>query len=349
MEENRQDDILVLIARDLAGVADPVETIQLREWIGISESNRKYFENVKNIWDASAGQPDIKMINTPLALKKVLEKSKLSPRITLWHWWQRIAAVIIFPLAIGMFMWIYLASDSNELIFSYNEPVYNEVYAAFGTRSALKLADGTLFWLNSGSSLRYPDKFNGNDRRVYLKGEGYFEVKSDVDRPFFVSTPTLEIKATGTKFNVQDYDSDAVTGVTLVSGKLFVNEQDNSRLISELSSNQHLYYNRQTGTKSIVDEDTYKYISWKDGKLIFRNDPFSDVAKKLSQVFNVDIEIQDSALQDYRYRATFQDESLEEILKLLKYSSPVDFRETKRIPLPDGSFPKKKVTIFLAE
>ena len=350
MEAKQTDDLLVLIARNLAGLADSIEAAQLKEWVGFSEINRQYFEQVKNIWEASDTKIDPKMINISVALKKVLERiPELSRKRTIWYYWQKVAAIIIIPLAIGSLLWIYL--NSYKSITS-NEPVYNEVYAAFGTRSALKLEDGTLVWLNSGSSLRYPDQFTNEDRHVYLKGEAYFEVKSDVNRPFIVQTKTLEVKATGTKFNVLDYDLNPDTEVTLVSGKVFVNKSDNnknSQLISELNPNQHLNYNKQTNIKSIIDEDVYKFISWKDGKLIFRNEPLGEVIRKLSQVFNVDIEIKGTTIKDYRYRATFQDESFEEILKLLKLSSPINFTEINRDPLPDGSFPKKKVIIFAAK
>jgi ferric-dicitrate binding protein FerR (iron transport regulator) len=97
---------------------------------------------------------------------------------------------------------------------------------------------------------------------------------------------------------------------------------------------------------TVNNEDTYKYIAWKDGKLIFRNEPLDEVVKKIGQVFNVDIELQGNSLQDYRYRATFEDESLTEILKLLEISSPISFKEIKRVPLADGSFPRKKVIVF---
>jgi ferric-dicitrate binding protein FerR (iron transport regulator) len=113
--------------------------------------------------------------------------------------------------------------------------------------------------------------------------------------------------------------------------------------------NQHFSFNKANGTTSIINVDTYKYISWKDGKLVFRNEPLSQVVLKISQVFNIDIEIKGKEIQNYCYRATFQDESLVEILKLLKMSSPIDYIEVKRDPLPDGSFPRKKVIIFSAK
>jgi transmembrane sensor len=342
-----QDDILALIARNLAGLADHDESAQLNVWIESSSDNTQYFEQVRNIWEASDKNMDSKKIDTPEALKKVLGRiSKVSSKRSIWYYWQKVAAIIILPLAIGILLWIYINSHKTN---SLNGPVFNEVYAAFGTRSSLRLEDSTLVWLNSGSSLRYPIKFSNGIRQVFLKGEAYFEVKSNASKPFIVQTSTLQIRATGTKFDVQEYNSSPTTEVTLVSGEVLVKESDNkinSQVISKLNPNQHLVYNKQTKANNIIDEEAYRFIAWKDGKLIFRNESLENVLDKISMIFNVDIELQGEELKNYRYRATFQDESLEEILKLLKYSSPINFIEVKRYPLPDGSFAKKKVIVF---
>jgi ferric-dicitrate binding protein FerR (iron transport regulator) len=344
-----QDDILALIARNLAGIADSNETAHLNEWIKSSADNKQYFEQVRNIWDASDKQTDPKKINTIEALERVIGRipERAADR-TFWHYWQKIAAVLILPLAIGAILWIYL---NSYRIISSNDIVYNEIYTAFGTRTSLRLADSTLVWLNSGSSLKYPNKFNTKNRTVFLKGEAYFEAESDVSRPFIVQTSTLQVRAEGTKFNVFEYDSGTESEVTLVTGKVSVigNLESGSQLISDMNAGQHLEYNKQTGKTSLTSEDTYKYIAWKDGKMIFRNEPLSLVVNKIAIIFNVDIELQGKELQDYRYHATFQEESLEEILKLLKLSAPIDYKEVKRKPLPDGSFPKKKVIIYQAK
>lgn len=347
MEINEQDDIIRVIARYLSGDADPDEAASLIKWIGLSEFNKQYFDQVKNIWDTSSPKFDPETIRTEKALTKVLERiSEGSKMSAIWIYWKKIAAVVLIPLLLGNIIWFYLNSQKGS---SASQPVYNEIYAAFGTRSALKLADGSLVWLNSGSSLKYPDRFKGNERIVYLNGEAYFEVASNASVPFIVQTSSLNVKATGTKFNVSDYISDLNSAVTLVTGKVFVNEfteNDKIKPVSELFPNQHLVLSKQTGTISVQKEDINEYISWKDGKLIFRNKPLSYVVKKISQVFNVDIELQGNVPQDYRYHATFEDESLTEILRLLKVSSPIDYIEVKRNPLPDGSFPRKKVIIF---
>lgn len=349
MGMENHDDFLVLIARNLACLADSTEKDQLKKWIESSIDNKQYFEQVRNIWDATDKKIDPGKINTTAALKKVFDRiPEVSAGKSFWYYWQKIAAVLIFPLAIGTLLWFYF--NSNNTISS-NELVYNEVFAAFGTRSSLRLADSTLVWLNSGSSLKYPNKFNSKNRTVFLKGEAYFEVESDISKPFIVQTPTIEIKATGTKFNVQEYDYNPVTEVTLVSGKVIVNETGNNKnpqLISELDPDQHLAYNRQTKKQEITNENSYRFVAWKDGKLIFRNEPLYKVLNKIGIIYNVDIELQGKMVKDYRYHATFQDESLEEILKLLKLSAPIDFKEVPRKLLDDRSFSKKKIIIFPA-
>ncbi len=350
MKEEHQDDVLVLILRNLAGIADSDEAGSLNEWLGRSPLNRQYFEQVRNIWDISDRTIDPVKIDTSSAFDKVLKRLPgSSKKRALWYYWQKVAAIILIPLVIGGLAWFYINSISTITLDDSDEIVYNEVFTAFGTRSSLRLSDSTLVWLNSGSSLRYPVKFYDNDRTVYLKGEGYFEVKSDKSHPFKVKTPNLEVNATGTKFCVSEYEYKPVTEVTLVSGKVTLQEagdMTSPQIIEELTPDEHLVYNRETKIKNSTFGDTYRYISWKDGVLIFRDEPLEEVLNKISLFFNVDIEIQGEELKSYRYYATFKEESLEEILKLLKLSAPINYREIKREPLPDGSFPKKKVIIW---
>ncbi len=341
--ENYQEEILALIARSVAGLTEPSEEEKLRQWIEKSYENNNFFEQVKNIWDASDRESEL--INTPLAFEKVLHRvHKASSKKSFWFYWQRIAAVLLIPLFISVLLLLYFRPANPDR----TDAVFNEVFAARGTRSSFRLSDSTLIWLNSGSSLKYPVKFTGDNRIVSLKGEAYFEVESDVSRPFIVQTPTLQVKATGTKFRVQEFDLNPISEVTLVSGEVSISESDNknSKVIAKLIPDQNLIYNRQTGEHLTSNEDTYRFIAWKDGKLIFRNERLEKVLNTLSLIYNVDIEIKGDNLKNYKYHATFQEESLEEILKLLRLSAPITFKEEVRYPLPDGSFPKKKIIIY---
>jgi ferric-dicitrate binding protein FerR (iron transport regulator) len=331
-----------LIVCYLGGKASKDDILKLESWVRESDENQKYFVQCKNIWESTAGFP----IATDKALAKVL--SQINGRqkgLTLWQIAQRIAAILFIPLLISL-LWLY---SGNEFKRSNSNITYNKVVAAFGTFSELELPDGSKVWLNAGSTLQYPDKFSNDNRIVHLVGEAYFEVHSNESIPFLVSTPYFTVKATGTKFNVRAEKDFLTPSVTLIEGKVAVqkNSSDNNgRLIARLQPHQHMTYDTLSGNFNILTEDPYKHFAWIDGKLVFRNDNISEVARRISLQYNVDIEIKGDAIKKYRYRATFENEPLIELLRLLKISSPIDYTEVKPAALPDGTFSRRKIIIY---
>ena len=332
-----------LIVNYLGGKASEDEILKLEAWIRESDENQKYFNQLKNIWDAAADIP----ISTDKALSKVLkqinkgQKSKLS----FFQIVQRIAAILFIPLLVSM-LWLYSGNNFNS---SNSNITYNKAVAAFGTFSELELPDGSKVWLNAGSTLRYPDKFSNDNRLVYLVGEAYFEVHSNESIPFLVSTPYFTVKATGTKFNVRAEKNFLTPSVTLIEGKVAVQKNCSDKgngLITLLQPQQHMTYDTLSGHFTIQTEDPYKHFAWKDGKLVFRNDNISEVARRISLQYNVDIEIKGDEIKKYRYRATFENEPLNELLRLLKISSPIDYTEVKPTALPDGTFSRRKIIIY---
>ena len=337
-----QDHIQQLIANNLAGNATDEDVLLLERWIKVSPLNKKYYQQVENIWEASDRKFESSGISTEEALKSVMERIEEVPAsLRFWHYWQKIAAVLLIPLLISGLLWGRFNKKETQKV------TYQEVFAAYGTRTSIKLSDGSTAWLNSGSSLKYPDHFVNDERIVFLTGEAYFEVESDISKPFIVSTTSVDVKATGTKFNVQAYKNEKEVEVTLVTGKLAVSRAGigNGKLISKLNANQHLDYNTLSGKSELTDVETYNYIAWKDGKMIFRNDPLSQVLKEIGQQYNVEFELRGENLQEYRYHATFELETLDEILKILKASSPINYVELKRELRQDGSIPKHKIII----
>jgi transmembrane sensor len=346
---HNREDIHTLIADYLSGTADHESVEKLNEWVSESAENKKYYQHLKNIWELAHHEINPAELDTERAYEKVQDKLSLHRKKTLFlNILMRAAAILLLPLlATSYFLGIRYAGGLHD-----RKQVYNEVSSAFGTRSMISLSDGSKVWLNSGSHLRYPREFVTRKREVYLTGEGYFEVESNPRRPFIVHTQRLNVTATGTKFNVNVSRLEKASQVTLVSGKVLVSKNlSNGKTveISHLSPDDHLAFDTLSEKVEIQKENTYKYIAWKDGKLIFRNEPLEEVIRKIGYFYNVDIELKDEKLKEYRYRATFEEESLEEILNLLKMSSPVDYREIKRQPLPDGSFPRKKIVLFPAQ
>ena len=203
--------------------------------------------------------------------------------------------------------------------------------------------DGTRVHLNYHTTLKYPPHFTSNSRTVYLDGEAYFEVESDKEHPFIVKTKQLTVEATGTAFNVNAYAPDHVAAVTLVKGKVAVT-LDQKKTIS-LSPGEKIDYNLATSLYNVNKTNTYKWCSWKDGILIFRDDPLEYVFKRLGQTYNVEFILKDAELGKYSYKATFEGESLNEILRLLEMSAPIRCKEVSNRNTNNEKFEKQRIEV----
>ena len=184
-----------------------------------------------------------------------------------------------------------------------------------------------------------------------LNGEGYFNVIRNPKKSFVVTTKYYQVRAWGTSFNVQAYsDLDSFEEVTLESGKVQIEKmkQDGTfKKILDLKPGQHTKMDYFSNCVRIIDNETDKYTAWKDGKLIFRNDPLKRVIRHLQRYYNVEIEVKDEQLFKYHFHATFEEETLFETLRLLKLSSAIGYKICKREKNEDGSYKKRKIILFL--
>ena len=348
MQEYNQNIISQIIAF-LDGRISRDEVLSLKAWITQSEQNKAYFAEIKNIYEMSERKFDPSLIRNDIAMQKTLRR--ISPQkktFRLGVWLQRVAAVLFIPLLTAS-LYFHIQSRKNTINTGLPPVHYCEMQTAVGLRSSITLSDSTRVWLNSGSKIRYSDRFTGNERTVYLEGEAYFEVTSSMQHPFVVNTPTIQVRATGTRFHVADFADSPIKEVSLLSGKVAVAKMDvnrNTTHLSDLEPGQHLEYDVPEHSTRLSEGDTYKYYAWKDNKMVFRNDPMTDVVKRISQLYGVEIELQGEELKSYRYRATFEDESLHEILRLLRLTAPFNYQEVKRKQQDDGTYTKPKIVIY---
>jgi transmembrane sensor len=262
-------------------------------------------------------------------------------------WITRVAALLLLPALIFL---IYTLSESPPEVALNIEMTIDslEIIAPIGSKTVVQFSDGTEVFLNHGSKIKYPQKFTGNAREVFLTGEGYFDVAHNPDMPFIVRTKNLNIEALGTEFNVSAYPDENIVATTLVNGKVVLKKelanQENITL-GAMVPEQHVSYNIQTGKISSSKGEIEKYICWKNGKLIFKRDSIITIAKRLSRWYNVDIEVSDTDVREYTYTATFVDESLDHILELLKKAAPINYIKIPSKQLPDGSFSRQKIII----
>ncbi|OUO53533.1 hypothetical protein B5F77_05530 [Parabacteroides sp. An277] len=252
----------------------------------------------------------------------------------------RMAAVLLLP---ALLLSGYLYQQLNQLE---SQPIAQvELTTAYGVVSKVKLSDGSEVWLNSGSKLIYPSRFEGEKRTVFLSGEAYFHVMSDRTHRFEVQTGHgLVVSAYGTEFNVQAYDDETDIIATLANGNIEV-EQTNTRQREDLQPGEQLIYTKKEGKMQTKEASLLAETAWREGKIVFRRTPMQEVVRQLSRHFNVDIQLQGKELYEYTYSATFTTETLTEILDLLEKTAPIRCEIIHPEPTADYAFSKKKVWI----
>lgn len=213
------------------------------------------------------------------------------------------------------------------------ELVFNTLTIPYGKKFELALSDGTHIYLNAGSSLRYPVRFPRlGPRDVYLDGEGYFTVSSDENRPFTVHTAAMDTRVHGTQFNVSSYPNDHNTFTVLVEGSVSVieeNEHGNS-VVTLLQPGQRAIY--EGGSIEVEEADVDKYTAWVEGKLLFTDDRFGLILKKLERHFDVEIDNRYVELNSRRFTGTFRNEMLDQILSVFIAHTPFEYhREGNKI------------------
>lgn len=265
-------------------------------------------------------------------------------RARIYRLMSRAAALLFLPV-LALLLLTYL---KGELLFSSApEQEWIAISTPPGAKTTFNLPDGSIVWLNHGSSLRYPARFEGKVRELELEGEAYFDVVSDPDHPFRVQTDELEVVALGTEFNVLAYPEDTTLEITLVSGKvdILAANSESDRPLYEMRPDEHLTFQKEARKLVSATVTSDKYIGWKAGKLIFENDDLEQVATRLSRWFNADFELEDTALANYTFTATFVSETLPQVLELLELASPIAYDITPRTLQADGSYSKMKVII----
>jgi hypothetical protein len=195
-------------------------------------------------------------------------------------------------------------------------PEYNIVSTAKGETYSVRLSDGTMVWLNSGSSLRFPVVFSGRQRTVEISGEAYFEVTKDVNRPFRVKglNDDFETEVLGTAFNVNSYSDEATLKVTLLEGSVRVRKKDQSVL---LKSGQQA---RLTASSVTVenDVDTERVMAWKKGIFDFRNANIQEIMRQAARWYDIDVEYKGKPSAERYIGKVSMDTRLSELLKILE-------------------------------
>lgn len=209
-------------------------------------------------------------------------------------------------------------------------PIPMQTVSTLAETRNITLPDQTTIVLNRYSSLSYPKRFRGKERKVRLEGEAYFEVSKDAAHPFKVETGTVRVQVLGTHFNIDAYPEDTEIKTTLLEGSVSVSLTGGTGTGLVLSPNESAIYDKEQKSLTLhTENDASEEVCWQDGILLFKNAPLQEIARKLSNAFRTVIRIEETELQNYRMTATFADsESLEEILSLLCRNQKFEYTKT---------------------
>jgi ferric-dicitrate binding protein FerR (iron transport regulator) len=344
------DRFFILLSRKLAHEANIQELEELQELI---ESNTEYYTFIKEI-----GRKNLNKLNSKKSLdafdnlSRQLQTngfeeinqvqsnlySETSKAAFIKMRWFKTLAICVSVTAFAFVAWYELIIQKEVSPFSHTK---NEVVTLKGQKSHLTLSDGTKVWLNADSKLLYPESFSGNTRDVKLIGEAFFDVSHNKEKPFIIHTRDMNIKVLGTKFNVKAYPTEIISEAALINGSIEVHftKRQNQKLILKpnekiLVVNPDLKTTNPISAKPIIHLDIIAYdksdssiveTAWTRGRLVFKSQSFEEIIIILSRQFDVSIEIDKKEMLNKTFTASFENETIDDILSLFKMSYQFEY------------------------
>lgn len=323
-----------LITRCLTEGLNQTEQNELKSWIAQSEENAAYFRQRQELWFSAIQENEKNLYDADKAFSLFKERIAAKQQNYMsnhkqYHWktFLKYAAAI---LVIGMISYFSYQQGENNLK---NELTQIEIEAPLGSQSRLRLPDNTQVVLNAGSRITYSQQFGVESREVTLEGEGYFEVTHNAEKPFHVISKDLKVRVLGTKFNFSDYPEDPVATVSLIEGKIALNNCLKAEQEIILVPSEKVILNKET--KSMTKEqtsDTNKDLLWKEGKLLFNDTPLKEAIKTLERSYGVTIRLKEDSLKDFRFYGNFNrnEQNIHDILNALVATGKIQYTSTNK-------------------
>ena len=330
-EENKHID--ELIANYLTEGLDKNALDELETWIAASAENQQYFIRQREIWFSAVSREAASVYDKDKAFENFRNRVESQKEIqstsrrgfslsALW----RYAAVVAIIIAVGCISYWQGEVNVKDTFADIS------VEAPLGSKTKLYLPDGTLVWLNAGSRMTYSQGFGVDNRKVELEGEGYFEVKRNEKIPFFVKTKDLQLQVLGTKFNFRDYPEDHEVVVSLLEGKVGLNNLLREEKEAVLSPDERAVLNKANGFLTVESVTASNASQWTDGYLFFDEELLSDIAKELERSYNVKIHIANDSLKTFRFYGNFvrREQNIQEVLEALASTEKMQYKIEER-------------------
>ncbi|QEM09568.1 FecR family protein [Mucilaginibacter rubeus] len=322
----------LLIIGYLEGKISEEETQYLLQKVQTDKEFSDAFEDIAEIWSARKPVPSntvkandaLNRLNKKIDQLETPSNQQAAPKPNVIILKLRpVLAVAASVLFLACAFWFYKTHISNKTA---NTLALIENHTAPGQKKKINLPDGTIVTLNASSNLHIAVNFDDEKREVYLDGEAFFDVKRNPQKPFIVHTGKVATQVLGTHFNVSAYVNDSNITVSLVEGKVQVDMNNDLSKRVILDPGKQMIYSKSDGQARVIDFITEDITGWKENKLVFNYDSWTDAAKKLSRWYGVPVKLQDSTLLRCKLKGTFDNIPLNKVMEQIKMVSDISWK-----------------------
>lgn len=308
------------ISARLKDNADNEQMKQVQDWLESSPEHPLILSEIVNTWSITKNKAEFYQPDMTINWQKLMKRINYQPnKKVIQNIYFRLAAAaailtLVFLAGIGL---------GDSILKPSVKVSYTKIIAPEGNKTQIVLPDSTYVWLNSGSELQYPSDYNSQNREVTMKGECFFDVVKDPEHPFLVIGSKFKVKVYGTRFNVNEDEEKDRADVTLVSGKVHVQNLD-GKSITDLIPGQQMVYDK--GKYRVQRAENMEALTaWLNNMLIFDNQPFEEVIHYLEKWYAVKIQLDQSLYYRYDYTFKLKTESLREVLELISVITPIQY------------------------
>jgi len=313
-----------IIIAHLDGKLKDEELKRLHQWLARSNDNQRYYARIKDIWESSTTDVN-RLAETEKEWGRFLSRITENYQSNIFRFktniqiFYRFAAILIIGMVIGALVLRHITP---------RESLFVSAVAPKGSVSQMVLADSTIVFLNAGSEIRYTHETRAKEREVFLEGEAWFDVTKKKNKSFIVHTSTYDVYVTGTKFNVKSYSEDNEVITTLEEGKVMITSSEKIRLSEPviMKPGEQVTLDKHSKEIAVRKVNTSIYSSWKNNKLIFLNMDLAELIVLLERKYGVDIQVDDPGILKYHYTGTIKNETILEILEIIKYTLPIEYK-----------------------
>ena len=325
----KENSIHEIIGKVLAGEADKYENDIFQQWLSESDVNQEEFELHKSTWNKT--NIKFKLAGSESVFREILNKiddqQEENTSIQLYSekhntrkrfmYFARIAASILLIASVFYVFKFYFPGEHGQ----YTKIGVVQKHNIAGQKSKIFLPDGSVVWLNAESSISYPEKFSEDNRVVDLQGEAFFSVIKNPEQPFMVRSGNISTIVLGTTFNVKSYEDEAAMHVALQTGKVQVEiERDGTLESVFLQPGEGLTYTKADQNYIKANFDPEEILSWKDGKIVFKDADLEEIIHTLSRWYGVDFTIQNKGDAAWSYTGSFENAILDNVLRSISFT-----------------------------